>query len=99
MAFGSPRFDARPESWRESSNAPHQGGWRPSFRVTHPFHPLFGQEYELIVYRHNWGEDRVYFQDSQGALCSLQPVGPMRWPQTRSLSSQPAGATSDGRTW
>jgi hypothetical protein len=42
-----------------------------SFRVAHPFHPLFGQEFGLVVYRHNWGEDRVYFHDRNGALCSI----------------------------
>ena len=39
--------------------------------MTHPFHPLFGREFELVVYRHNWGEDRVYFHDTEGVLCSM----------------------------
>jgi hypothetical protein len=39
--------------------------------VTHPFHPLFGQEFELIESRLNWGEERVYFYDSQGQLQSI----------------------------
>ncbi|MBS3779452.1 MAG: hypothetical protein KGY41_03575, partial [Desulfovermiculus sp.] len=25
------------------------------FRVTHPFHPLSGCEFELMDYRHAWG--------------------------------------------
>jgi len=41
------------------------------FRVTHPFHPLFQQEFELVSYRQNWGEDRVWFQDKLGRLHSL----------------------------
>jgi hypothetical protein len=41
------------------------------FRVTHPFHPLFGCEFELIEYRNNWGEDRVYFHDAAGQLQSI----------------------------
>ena len=39
--------------------------------MTHPFHPLFGREFDLVTYRQNWGEDRVYFQDNQGQLKSL----------------------------
>jgi hypothetical protein len=39
--------------------------------VTHPFHPLCGREFELVTYRQNWGEDRVYFHDDQGRLKSL----------------------------
>lgn len=30
-------------------------------RVTHPFHPLAGQEFDLVVRKHNWAEDRVSF--------------------------------------
>jgi hypothetical protein len=44
-------------------------------RVTHPFHPLFGQVLDVVVHRHNWGEDRVYYRDGQGHLTSL----PARW--------------------
>ena len=43
-------------------------------RVTHPFHPLFGQALDVVVHRHNWGEDRVYFRDGRGHLTSL-PAG------------------------
>jgi hypothetical protein len=39
--------------------------------VTHPFHPLFGQEFELFESRHNWGEERVYFLDSEGKMQSI----------------------------
>jgi hypothetical protein len=28
--------------------------------VTHPFHPLCGQDFEFVTYRQNWGEDRVH---------------------------------------
>jgi hypothetical protein len=51
--------------------------------VTHPFHPLCGCEFDLVTYRHNWGEDRVYFHDDQGQLraisatwTSLEPDDP-----------------------
>jgi hypothetical protein len=44
------------------------------FTVTHPFHPLHGQTFELLTYRFNWGEDRVMFVGSNGRTRSL-PVG------------------------
>jgi Family of unknown function (DUF5372) len=42
--------------------------------VTHPFHPLAGRDFELVVYRQNWGEDRVHLHDEAGDLFSL-PAG------------------------
>ena len=39
--------------------------------MTHPFHPLRGQEFELLDYRSAWGEDRVYFHDAEGRLRRL----------------------------
>jgi hypothetical protein len=32
---------------------------------------LFGREFELLEYRHNWGENRVYFHDVEGHLRSI----------------------------
>jgi Family of unknown function (DUF5372) len=32
---------------------------------------LFGREFELLEYRHNWGENRVYFHDAEGQLQSI----------------------------
>lgn len=44
-------------------------------RVTHPFHPLFGQELQ-VVHPHRRGHpDRVFFHDDRGQLRSL----PRRW--------------------
>jgi hypothetical protein len=43
-------------------------------RVTHPFHPRFGQELEVAFRRRNWGDDRVFYRDGQGHLASL-PAG------------------------
>jgi uncharacterized protein DUF5372 len=42
--------------------------------VTHPFHPLAGQDFEFIEHRHNWGEDRVYLRGGDGELFCL-PAG------------------------
>jgi hypothetical protein len=43
-------------------------------RVTHPFHPLFGREFEFVVHRQNWGEDRVHLHDENGLVFSM-PAG------------------------
>jgi hypothetical protein len=42
--------------------------------VTHPFHPLYGRDFELLEYREAWGEHRVYFRDQEGRLYRM-PVG------------------------
>jgi hypothetical protein len=42
------------------------------FRITHPFHPLCGADYELVTRRLNWGEDRVFYYDPDGNLKSLR---------------------------
>ncbi|MEO8596455.1 MAG: DUF5372 family protein [Candidatus Solibacter sp.] len=41
------------------------------FRITHPFHPLHGTEYELVTRKLTWGEDRVFYYDPSGKLKSL----------------------------
>jgi hypothetical protein len=41
------------------------------FRITHPFHPLRGTEYELVTRKLTWGEDRVFYYDPSGNLKSL----------------------------
>jgi hypothetical protein len=52
---------------------------------------LFGEEYELVVYRHNWGEDRVYFHNCEGTLCSL----PASW--TNAIAPDPFVVIAAGR--
>ena len=41
------------------------------FRITHPFHPQVGAEYELVTRKLTWGEDRVFYYDANGRLKSL----------------------------
>ncbi len=48
------------------------GTTRNRFRITHPFHPLRGVEYELVTRKLTWGEDRVFYYDKTGALKSFQ---------------------------
>ena len=39
--------------------------------MTHRFHPWYGRAYEFVARRRNWGEDRIYFHDEDGALQSV----------------------------
>jgi len=37
-------------------------------RVNHPFHPMAGNEFELVRRRWHWGEDRVVYACPEGTL-------------------------------
>jgi hypothetical protein len=43
-------------------------GW---FRISHPFHPLTGDEFEMVARQRNWGEDRVFYYAPDGRLKSF----------------------------
>ena len=40
-------------------------------RITHPFHPLVGQAFELVSRGQHWGEDRVIYRASDGTLPTI----------------------------
>ena len=82
---------ARPRRWRGSSTATHGDLADTNFEITHPHHPLRGQKFKLITYRHNWGEDRVYFHNADGCLSSI-PAG---W--TTVVAPDPFVAVAGGR--
>jgi hypothetical protein len=42
--------------------------------VTHPFHPLFGQQFPLLAQRLTWGEERVFFLDPTTARVRSLPA-------------------------
>ena len=45
------------------------------FTVTHPFHPLSGQQFPLVAQRLAWEKPRVFFHDlATGHLRSFPPV-------------------------
>jgi hypothetical protein len=54
-----------------STTAGHIGGSTGRFRITHPFHPLAGNEYEMVARQRNWGQDRVFYYDPDGRLKSF----------------------------
>jgi Family of unknown function (DUF5372) len=64
-----------------------------AFKVTHPFHPLFGQHFGLISRWRNWGGDRVLFEDSEGRVRSL----PTAW--TSVAVPDPFVSVSAGRSY
>jgi hypothetical protein len=81
----------RRRHWPSPSTTAHGDGADSSFEVIHPHHPLKGQRFTLVTYRHNWGEDRVYFHDSRGVLRSI----PACW--TTVLPADPFVALAAGR--
>jgi len=62
-------------------------------RITHPFHPLFGQEIDFVVHRAQWGEERVFYRDRHGHRASL----PARW--TSLAPEDPFITAGAGRSW
>ncbi len=74
------------------SNAPDAAAECRCFRVTHPFHPLFGHEYDLISYYHCWGEDRVFYVDEAEQIRSF----PAHW--TTVAADDPFVVVSAGRS-
>jgi hypothetical protein len=65
--------------WTQPSTAHDADVEQRGFYVCHPFHPLYGCWFELVNYRRNWGEDRVYYHDVDGRLRSL----PAAWTSVR----------------
>ncbi|RLB80921.1 MAG: hypothetical protein DRH17_10670 [Deltaproteobacteria bacterium] len=61
--------------------------------ITHPFHPLYNQQFDLVTYRHNWGENRVYFHDHEGHLASV----PASW--TSIIPEDPFVKIAAGRSF
>lgn len=61
--------------------------------MTHPFHPLFGSQFELVSYRQAWGEHRVYFYDAQGHLRALAAT----W--TDAVAQNPFVVVAGGRSY
>ena len=61
------------------------------FRVTHPFHPLVGVEFELLAHRYDTDQDRVVFRDEQGRLGRI----PASW--TSVVGPDPHFVVGEGR--
>jgi len=83
---------ATPFLWRTRSTTPNTAIPRDTFRVTHPYHPLFGREYPLVTYCHSWGGHRVYFHDDAGRLRKI----PASW--TDVVGNDPFVVVAAGRS-
>src|SRR5712691_10279520 len=82
-AASSSEREPLPFPWTKSSTTPSPSLAEGVFTVTHPFHPLYGQQFEILTYRHNWGEYRVTFYQTPehvrvlpAAWTSLAPPDP-----------------------
>ena len=53
------------------STAPHGDREPQTFRVSHPFHPLYGRTIPLVEVRRNWSETRVFYRGSSDRLLSI----------------------------
>jgi hypothetical protein len=49
----------------ELSTTPDHTNGEQRFTITHPFHPLQGQTFPLLVQSFAWGEERVFFSDPE----------------------------------
>jgi len=83
---------ARPAAWTDPSIASDPPRAPQKVRVTHPFHPLAGREFGLVVRKNNSAEDRVFFFADDGQLTSL----PSGW--TDVDPPDPFDAISAGRS-
>lgn len=83
-------FVYRKRQWRQ--NAPKTDQLQRRFRVTHPFHPLHGRQYELIEYRRSWGRECLDYVDEKGQLKRI----PLKWTDAV-LEEDPFLAVSAGR--
>src|SRR5437588_9019433 len=78
--------------WPKSSTTPSPSLAEGVFTVTHPFHPLYGQEFEILNYRHNWGEYRVTFYETPDHVRAL----PAAW--TSIVPPDPSVVLAAGRS-
>jgi len=78
--------------WTKPSTTPSPSLEEGLFTVTHPFHPLYGQQFEILTYRHNWGEYRVTFYETSEHVRTL----PAAW--TSIVPSDPGVVLAAGRS-
>ena len=75
-----------------SATTPQRDAGKQRFRVTHPYHPWYGREFELITHKQAWGEERVFFQDEAERLLAL----PAAW--TDVVAADPFVLVAHGRS-
>jgi Family of unknown function (DUF5372) len=60
--------------FNDLSTAPQVREESRQVRITHPFHPLRGKQFELIEHRCIFAESYVYFHDEDGQLREVPAV-------------------------
>ena len=80
-----------PSTQRQLSIAPQRNLQDKTFRITHPFHPQYNQEFEISSIKKPHGESRVYFYNLQLRMVSV----PINW--TDIEPADPFVKISDGR--
>jgi hypothetical protein len=79
---------------RNRSQTTHIRRARPEkFRITHPFHPLSGWEFEALACKEYSGEQRVCFLDKKGRQCEI----PLSW--TDLAAEDPVRLLASGKSW
>ena len=63
------------------------------FRITHPFHPLPGREFEALTWKEYGREERVCFLDKKGRQCEI----PLSW--TDLAAEDPVTILTSGKSW
>ena len=58
----------RRDLWHGSPTTPHAEDSARNFRVTHPFHPWCGRQFEFVDCRLCWGEWRVFYYTEDGQV-------------------------------
>ncbi|MCP5014465.1 MAG: hypothetical protein GY938_04190 [Ketobacter sp.] len=64
---------------------------RQTFKVTHPFHPRYGNTYELFNYHRSWGYEYIESIDEKGQASAI----PLLW--TDAAGIDPLVELSQGR--
>ena len=64
----------RVKSFNDPSIAPNSREESRRVRITHPFHPLKGKQFDLFEHRCIYAESYVYFQDDCGQLREIPSV-------------------------
>jgi len=72
--------------------APYVNQLKRHFTVTHPFHPLYQSQFELLSYRKSWGRQFIDFQYENGKTGAI----PLAW--TDADQADPFLTISQGRS-
>ncbi|MCP4685668.1 MAG: hypothetical protein GY867_09505 [bacterium] len=73
--------------------APFVDALAKKIRITHPFHPLFNQEFELVSYRRSWRRETLDCLDQNGRLINV----PLDW--TDAAAEDPFVVIAAGRSY